>query len=37
MKKLVFMVGENTLTQLDMNGNRMTGDLANMYVLSKGR
>lgn len=30
-----FFVGENTLTQLDMNGNKVTGELAEMYVLKK--
>jgi heat shock protein HslJ len=30
-----FLVGENTLIQLDMSGNRVTGDLADKYVLSK--
>jgi uncharacterized lipoprotein NlpE involved in copper resistance len=30
-----FFVGENTLTQLDMNGNKVTGDLAEKYVLKK--
>jgi uncharacterized lipoprotein NlpE involved in copper resistance len=35
--RISFLVGENTLTQLDMDGNRMTGDIASMYILSKGR
>jgi uncharacterized lipoprotein NlpE involved in copper resistance len=26
-------VGENTLTQLDLEGNRITGELADKYVL----
>lgn len=30
-----FFVGENTLTQLDMDGNKVTGDLAEMYILKK--
>lgn len=30
-----FFVGENTLTQLDMDGNRITGDLAEKYILKK--
>lgn len=30
-----FLVGENTLTQLDMQGNRITGDLASKYMLKK--
>lgn len=30
-----FFVGENTLTQLDMDGNKVTGDLADMYILKK--
>lgn len=30
-----FLVGENTLIQLDMSGNRITGNLANKYMLSK--
>lgn len=30
-----YFVGENTLTQLDMDGNRITGTSANMYVLKK--
>ncbi len=30
-----FLVGENTLIQLDMSGNRVAGDLADKYVLSK--
>lgn len=30
-----FFVGENTLTQLDMNGNKVTGDLADKYILKK--
>lgn len=31
-----FFVGENTLTQLDENGNRINGDLAERYMLTKG-
>lgn len=30
-----FLVGENTLIQLDMSGNRITGDLSSQYVLTK--
>lgn len=30
-----FFVGENTLTQLDMDGHKITGDLADKYVLKK--
>jgi len=30
-----YFVGENTLTQLDMEGNRITGEHADMYVLKK--
>lgn len=30
-----YFVGENTLTQLDQEGNRITGDLAQKYVLMK--
>jgi uncharacterized lipoprotein NlpE involved in copper resistance len=30
-----YFVGENTLIQLDMDGNRIVGDLATKYVLSK--
>lgn len=30
-----YFVGENTLTQLDLNGNKVTGDHAADYVLSK--
>ena len=30
-----FFVGENTLTKLDQQGNRITGALANNYVLTK--
>lgn len=30
-----FRVGENTLTMLDMEGNRITGDLADQYILKK--
>lgn len=30
-----YFVGENTLTQLDMQGNKITGDMADMYVLRK--
>lgn len=31
-----YLVGENVLIQLDMAGNRITGDLAAKYVLAKG-
>lgn len=30
-----YFVGENTLSQLDMDGNTITGDLADMYILKK--
>ncbi|ULQ56704.1 copper resistance protein NlpE N-terminal domain-containing protein [Flavihumibacter rivuli] len=30
-----FQVGENALIQLDMDGNKITGELASKYVLSK--
>src|SRR5690606_19372869 len=30
-----YFVGENTLTQLDKSGNKITGDLASFYVLNK--
>lgn len=30
-----YFVGENTLTQLDSEGNKITGDLADKYVLKK--
>ncbi|NDW18888.1 copper resistance protein NlpE [Dysgonomonas sp. 216] len=30
-----YFVGENTLTQRDMSGNEITGDLASMYTLKK--
>ncbi|WP_214226897.1 copper resistance protein NlpE [Pedobacter sp. B4-66] len=30
-----FFVGENTLTQLDLEGNRITGALAEKYILKK--
>lgn len=30
-----YFVGNNTLTQLDMDGNKITGELADMYVLKK--
>lgn len=30
-----YFVGENTLTQLDMDGKKITGDLADMYILRK--
>lgn len=30
-----YRVGENTLTQLDMDGNIITGQLADLYVLKK--
>lgn len=31
----MYKVGENTLTMLDRDGNAITGDLADMYVLKK--
>ena len=30
-----YFVGENKLIQLDMDGNRITGELADMYILHK--
>ncbi|MDR1707333.1 copper resistance protein NlpE [Dysgonomonas sp.] len=30
-----YFVGENTLTQLDMEGNKITGDMADLYILRK--
>jgi uncharacterized lipoprotein NlpE involved in copper resistance len=30
-----YLVGENTLTQLDMEGNKITGDMAGLYILKK--
>ena len=30
-----YFVGENTLTQLDKNGNKITGELAEKYILRK--
>jgi uncharacterized lipoprotein NlpE involved in copper resistance len=30
-----YKVGENTLTHLDLEGNIITGDLADMYILHK--
>ncbi|MCH8557372.1 MAG: copper resistance protein NlpE [Balneolia bacterium] len=30
-----YFVGENMLVQLDMDGNRVTGELAEMYILTK--
>jgi copper homeostasis protein (lipoprotein) len=32
-----FLVGENTLTQLDTNGNKITGETAGKFILSKER
>ena len=34
-KRHSYFVGENTLTQLDKNGNKIEGDLSNLYILSK--
>lgn len=31
-----YFVGENTLTQLDLEGNKIEGNLADKYVLTKG-
>lgn len=31
----LYFVGENTLTMLDAEGKRITGDLADMYILRK--
>ncbi len=30
-----YLVGENTLTQHDIAGKKMEGDMANLYVLKK--
>ena len=30
-----YFVGENTLIQLDMEGNKITGDMADLYILKK--
>ncbi|MDR1089797.1 MAG: copper resistance protein NlpE [Prevotella sp.] len=30
-----YLVGENTLTQLDMEGKKITGELADQYILKK--
>ncbi|MBK5720444.1 copper resistance protein NlpE N-terminal domain-containing protein [Dysgonomonas sp. Marseille-P4677] len=30
-----YFVGENTLIQLDLDGNRITGDMAELYILRK--
>jgi heat shock protein HslJ len=30
-----YLVGENTLTQLDKSGNKVTGELADFYILKK--
>ncbi|MBF0760629.1 copper resistance protein NlpE N-terminal domain-containing protein [Dysgonomonas mossii] len=30
-----YFVGENTLTQLDMEGKKITGDIAELYILKK--
>lgn len=35
-EKFIYRVGENTLTRLDQNGNKITGELASHYILSKG-
>jgi uncharacterized lipoprotein NlpE involved in copper resistance len=34
-EKTSYFVGENTLTQLDQNGEKMTGELAQKYILTK--
>ncbi|MCU7548028.1 copper resistance protein NlpE N-terminal domain-containing protein [Chitinophagaceae bacterium LB-8] len=34
-EKSSYFVGENTLTQLDKNGNKISGGLAGKYILSK--
>jgi uncharacterized lipoprotein NlpE involved in copper resistance len=31
----MYLVAENHLTQLDLNGNKITGDLADKYILAK--
>lgn len=33
--KTSYFVGENTLTQLDQSGNKITGNLASKYILTK--
>ena len=33
--KSIYFVGENTLTQLDQDGKKMTGELASKYILTK--
>lgn len=30
-----YFVGENTLTQLDLDGNKITGETADLYILKK--
>lgn len=35
-EKTQFFVGEDTLTRLDLSGNKITGDLASKYILTKG-
>jgi uncharacterized lipoprotein NlpE involved in copper resistance len=30
-----YLVGENILIQLDMEGNKITGDMADLYILKK--
>ncbi|MDR0825592.1 MAG: copper resistance protein NlpE [Prevotella sp.] len=30
-----YLVGENSLTQLDMSGNKIAGDMADLYILKK--
>lgn len=34
-KPNMYFVGENTLTHLDMDGNKITGNLADKYILRK--
>lgn len=34
-KRAPYFVGENTLTHLDSNGNKVSGDLAERYILKK--
>src|SRR5690606_17472960 len=33
--RYTYFVGENRLVQLDKSGNKITGDLANFYILNK--
>lgn len=35
-EQIQYLVGENTLTQLDQKGNKMVGEMASKFVLTKG-